>query len=107
MADLFDKHGIPIERGDLLKVYHFTGRRRKRYYMYKQCLGLGTYRQGGTERMYFSHLNFVTETAERDGPYSEAPDGRVLADYEIVQSIDSAFERRPRRAARTGGDANG
>ena len=30
-----DKYGRTIEHGDLLKVFHFTGARRKKYYMYK------------------------------------------------------------------------
>lgn len=30
-----DKYGIKIEEFDLLKIFHFTGSRRKKYYMYK------------------------------------------------------------------------
>ena len=30
-----DKNGREIREGDVLKVFHFTGARRKRYYMYK------------------------------------------------------------------------
>lgn len=30
-----DKNGIQIEEFDLLKVFHFIGARRKKYYMYK------------------------------------------------------------------------
>lgn len=29
-----DKNGVPIYPGDLLKTYHFTGRRRKKYFLY-------------------------------------------------------------------------
>jgi hypothetical protein len=36
MADeIFDKRGIPVKPGDVLKVFHFTGIRNKKYYMYK------------------------------------------------------------------------
>lgn len=42
-ATCYDKHGIPIERGDIVKVFHFIGARRKRHYMFKQCLGLSRY----------------------------------------------------------------
>lgn len=100
MGKLFDKRGIPIERGDVVKVYHFTAAlRRKKHYMYKQCLGLGSYCPGGTGYMFFSHLNFNDDIKSRkDSPYSQKPDGRVLPDYEIVQSIDGAFEDRPRTA---------
>lgn len=98
--DIFDKRGIPIERGDVLKVFHFVGARRKRHYMYKQCLGLkGIGPNGDSLYMMFSHLNFIESTLERDGPYLEKPDGRVLADYEIVQSIKCDHKKRPRAAA--------
>jgi len=29
-----DKKGVPVCAGDLIKSYHFTGARRKRYYLY-------------------------------------------------------------------------
>ncbi len=91
----FDKHGIPIERGDIVKVFHFVGARRKRHYMYKQCLGLSRYPSSpdGWQKVFFSHLNFC-EIGDRSGPYHEEP-GKVLADYEIVQSIKCDHESRP------------
>lgn len=33
-----DKNGIPIEEFDVLKVFHFIGVRRKKYYMYKMAI---------------------------------------------------------------------
>lgn len=84
---LFDKHGIPIERGDIVKVFHFVGARNKRHYMYKQCLGIATYPSGSKDLLFFSHLNFNDAIGGRDGPYHERPDGRVMAGYEVVQSI--------------------
>lgn len=35
---LVDMFGVPIKPFDLLKMYHFTGARRKKYYMYKWVL---------------------------------------------------------------------
>lgn len=32
---LFDENGMIIHEFDLLKVFHFTGSRRKKHYMYK------------------------------------------------------------------------
>lgn len=96
-ATLFDKRRIPILRGDIVKVYHFTAaRRRQKYYMYKQCLGLQSFKKGGATYLMFSHLNFIEDREDRNGPYHETPDGRVMADYEIVQSIKSDHEDRPR-----------
>lgn len=86
--NLRDKNGRQIERGDVLKVYHFTGPRRKRYFMYKQAMGtrkLGS----GTEYAVIDHLDL-------DGRYYlECCDGRSLTDVEIVQSVDAKFEERP------------
>lgn len=96
-ARLYDKHGIPIERGDVLKVFHFIGARRRRHYMYKQCLGfkhIGP--NSDVPYMMFSHLNFIEDSTARDGPYLEKPDGRILVDYEIVQSVNDDYEDRQR-----------
>lgn len=90
----YDKHGIPIERGDIVKVFHYA-RGRKRFYMYKQCVGPDRYTEGGREYLFFSHLNFC-ERGDRNGPYHENP-GEHLAGYEIVQSIKCDHEQRPRR----------
>jgi hypothetical protein len=89
---LRDKTGRQIERGDILRVFHFIGRRNKRHYMYKQALGV---KKIGSESEYMmiSHLELD------DKYYVERCDGRSLADYEIVQSIDAKFEERPRISA--------
>lgn len=97
MIGLFDKRGIPIERGDVVKVFHFIGARRKRHYMYKQCLGVKLIgKNADSPYLMFGHLNFIDDSAAKDGPYLEGPDGRVLAHYEIVQSIRCDHEERPR-----------
>ena len=92
----YDKHGIPIERGDIVKVFHFIGARRKRHYMFKQCLGVGRYPSSpeGWQKVFFSHLNFC-EIGDRNGPYHQEP-GALLAGYEIVQSIRLDHESRPK-----------
>lgn len=102
-ATCFDKHGIPIERGDIVKVFHFVGARRKRHYMYKQCLGLSRYPSSpdGWQKVFFSHLNF-REIGDDDGPYHEEP-GKVLVGYEIIQSIKDDHENRPALTGETGG----
>lgn len=96
--NLCDKNKRPFKRGDIVKVYHFTGARRKRYYMYKQCLGVNRYRYDGQDYMFFSHLNFIDtiDIKVKDSPYHERLDGGCLETYEIVQSIDDDFEMRER-----------
>lgn len=92
-SNLYDQSGIPIERGDVLKIYHFTGARRKRHYMYKQALGV--FMMGEPRPipfMKFSHLNM--NDAEY---YWERCNGEVLPQYEIIQSIDYSHEERQRK----------
>lgn len=91
MINLRDKTGRQIEAGDILKVFHFTGRRNKRHYMYKQALGIKTL-GSGSEYLMLSHLEL------KDEYYLERCDGRSLPEYEIVQSVDAKFEQRPREA---------
>lgn len=98
MTALYDKNGIPIERGDVVKVFHFVGARRKRHFMYHQCLGVREIGAASTPYLAFSHLNFIEDHLKRDGPYLERPDDRVLKDYEIVQSMDCKHDERPRMA---------
>ncbi|HKF95121.1 MAG TPA: hypothetical protein VKB96_11095 [Gammaproteobacteria bacterium] len=87
---LYDKHGREIMIGDIIKVFHFIGARRKRHYMYKQVIREGVF---SDEAPYFilSHLSMNDSEY-----YHESKDGRLLSHYEIVQSIDAAFEDRPR-----------
>lgn len=98
---LYDKRGIPIKRGDLVKVFHFIGARNKRHYMYKQCLGFhGIGPEGKSPYMKFGHLNFAAD-GDRDEYYLERPDGSVLDHYEILQSIKCDHEQRERIDLRT------
>lgn len=94
---LYDKKGIPFERGDVVKVWHFaTEHPRKTYYMYKQVRGIKMIGpEGKSPYIQFGHLNMRPED-DYDSYYLERPDGRVLAGYEIVQSIkcDHAERRR-------------
>ncbi len=90
---VYDKNGREIMLGDVLKVYHFTGARNKRHYMYKQVTGERRWESGFT-CWFFSHLSMKPD----DGYYT-AKDGSILRDTEIVQSIDAAFEDRPRHTS--------
>jgi len=93
----FDKNGIPFVVGDVVKVFHFVGARRKRHYMYKQVVGERTWPNGFC-CWVFSHLNMKPAEGP-DGGFYIAKDGRHYADYEIVQSCrpyPEHFSGRPR-----------
>ena len=95
LTETRDKHGRAMKVGDVLKVFHFVGARRKRYFMYKQIVGtrmLGGY--GDKPKIpYFdvSHLNL--DDGKENYPISM--DQGVLPDYEILQGLDD-IESRPK-----------
>ncbi len=89
MTEVYDKNGVPIRKGDIVKVYHFTGPHRKRYYMYKQCVGVTRFLPSGGAVMSFSHLDFG-ETND----YEEY--GHVLRDYQVVQGAFDDYDQRDR-----------
>lgn len=83
---ILDKHGRMILPGDTLKIFHFTGPRRKRYYMYKYV----QWEVHGFFRIL--HLNV------RDEHFLMELDGKVHPDIEIVQGWGKdglCFEDRP------------
>ena len=87
-----DNHGRAFMIGDILKVSHFTGARRKQYFMYKQIVGfrkLGG--SGGSPKVdYFdvSHLNL----SKSENYYIGKHEG-VLREYEIIQGLDDMKDR--------------
>lgn len=90
---LHDKKGIPIMKGDVVKVLHFIGARNKKHYMYKQCVAQHRWTDGSFY-LEFSHLDMTSSNYYMGSP----ADTNVLEDYEIVQSADSRFETRQRLA---------
>lgn len=90
MHNIYDKKGRAIEPFDVLKVYHFTGSRRKRHYMYKHVLGIKKFNNPDLEYLQISSLSHCGHI------YHEVIDGRVLFDYEIVQGRN--LEKRPTRS---------
>lgn len=95
MGNLLDKNGREIMVGDLLKVYHFTGARKKRHYMYKQVIGIDTLGKTPARYLRISHLNL---DESRNGYYHEVLDNRLLEDYEIIQGYvnGACFDERPK-----------
>lgn len=100
MVETCDKNRVPIRVGDVLKVFHFTGARRKRHFMYKQVTRtewLGGH-AGRPKVLYFfvSHLNLKPEKCGGDGGYWLGMHEGQKADYEIVQSVKCDHEHRER-----------
>lgn len=100
MTETCDKHRRPIRVGDVLKVFHFYGARRKKHFMYKQVVRthwIGGY--GGKPKvLYFfvSHLNLKEPSIQTDGGYWLGMHEGQFDDYEIVQSAKCDHEERPK-----------
>lgn len=71
-----DKYGIEIEPGDVLKVFHFVGARRKKHYMYKLAVSWNG-------KLYGAHLISNTPTTPAYPLWTGTENSQ---DYEIVQS---------------------
>jgi hypothetical protein len=90
---LYDKTGREIKINDVLKVFHFIGKRRKKHYMYKQIVGVVEY--GTTKQRYFK-VDHLTGSKEC---YNLKIDNTRLNNYEIVQGFGegfNCFEDRPK-----------
>ncbi len=86
-----DVKGREIQPGDTLKIFHFTGARRKKYYMYKYVEAIEKKEGWGESMLRISHLEQNTD------PYYMAMDGKRHGDIEIVQGYDkngASFEDR-------------
>ena len=88
---VLDKNYRPILVGDILKVFHFVGARRKKYYMYKQVVGFQPYHPNKFYQV--SHLN-MKNMNERDSNYPIRLSGERLEDIEIVQGAFGDHEDR-------------
>lgn len=82
MRQLYDKNKRPIKEGDVLKVFHFTGARNQKMFMYK-IAGID---RGELAGFCASDLLLEAEGKHRYNlSYNSDPRG-VLKDTEIVQS---------------------
>ena len=84
MDILFDKNNQQIQELDLLKIFHFTGARRKKYYMYK-WVGI---RNG---RLIGSHLSDIDAFNIKESfmLFPLADESGVIAHAEIIQSPET------------------
>jgi hypothetical protein len=91
MMPTTDKNGREILPGDTLKLYHFTGARRKKHFMYKFVKEI----IHGKTAAFFSilHLDLA------GGSYVMMDDGKRHDDIEIVQGFGTdgvVFDQRLR-----------
>lgn len=82
-----DINGRPILPGDTLKVYHFTGTRNKKHYMYKYVAGVAQLPSWEIPALVINHLH------ADGGQYMEYLTGKQLVNTEIVQGF--GFDRVP------------
>lgn len=97
---IWDRKGVPIMPGDLVQTYHFTGPRRKRYYLYH----VAVLRDEG-------YLEFVPTTCLSHDPHGGKWTTRsdVLGDAEVIHGYSmegqpyypKSYEDRPRRAVKS------
>lgn len=93
MMAIYDKTGREIRVGDTLKIFHFIGSRRKKYFMYKQVID---YKEYTTHKLFtVSHLD------TKNSVYYLADNEKFYNDIEIVQGYNNkngelSFEDRPR-----------
>lgn len=81
MRQIKDQKNKPIKEHDVLKVFHFVGARKKRYYMYKHV----TVRNG---ELYALHL-MPTREGFSDGYllWTQANENGIIEGTEVVQSV--------------------
>jgi nuclear transport factor 2 (NTF2) superfamily protein len=92
-APYYDKHGREIKEFAVLKVFHFTGARKKKHYMYKWVRLI---EDKGKKYWYAQHLNDNTAFFEKGsdkwltgyGLRAVANPERKIMDTEIVQQYD-------------------
>ena len=88
-----DKNGREILAGDTLKIYHFTGARRRKHFMYKFVDGILPNNRGENTYLKILHLDCAR------GSYLMALDGKSHDDIEIVQGFGAEgvpFDQRAR-----------
>ncbi len=90
----YDKNRLPILPGDTLKIFHFTGPRRKRFHMYKFVKSVHT----TGVALKVMHLSLD------GGSYWMRLDGRVHADIEIVQGYEGVERGGSFRDRKKGGE---
>lgn len=94
-VQLYDERGIPLEEGDLIRVFHFRTKRKK-YWMYKRV-----FRHEGF--LMAEHYPFDPKPSPYANSYGLQGESIQLDGVTVVASIKATFEDRDKlsRKART------
>jgi len=89
---VLDKNQRRIMPDDVLKVFHFTGARRKKYYMYKIAIAYNVFN---------GSLFLVIEHIPHGGVYYIQANNCVNPNIEIIQGFSNGvmFNERPKQKA--------
>lgn len=94
MDEVYDKRGIPIRKGDLVRSPHFVGRRNKMHYLYHVIVE----EDGVLFMVPTSHLEPTMRNWGGKCPlhsvYSDAWAAEIISGYD---SGGTPFDERPRR----------
>ena len=99
MKFIYDKKGIPIHIGDLIKIYHFTAAlRREKNYMYKHVKSITEYDFG---TMYvLDHLGEDPKT------FAVRAEDEIVPHWEVIQGFNGGhFSERRKLNAEMGGSS--
>lgn len=78
--EFYDKRGIPVREGDVLKLFHYVAaHRREKRFMYKQVLEANVPTSSSGQLLKIGHLT-------SPGYYWQVMDGKIHSEYEIVAS---------------------
>ncbi|WP_025183007.1 hypothetical protein [Leptospira interrogans] len=93
--DFLDKTGRAIQPGDTLKLYHFTGPRRKKFYMYKYVLDF--IELGKDERIGLRILHLSYPLNPDSSYFTVICDDKIHDDFEIVQGNSDGYPIEERK----------
>lgn len=91
----YDKNGKQILVGDLLKVFHFIGSRRKKHYMYQVAVMEDS--NHSTDPSVFpvmSICSYLPNSKPHCRMYVAVNENRVYETAEIVQELDFETKRK-------------
>lgn len=91
---LYDKNGVPVYPGDLIKTFHYTGSRKKKHYLYHTVVN----KEGYLFMVPTSHLE---PSLAKDGGVCLLRIG-LTEDCEIISGMGPdldwlPFDERPRK----------